>query len=108
MSSDFAVIYITCANADEAQRIGAQLVTERLAGCANIIPAVQSIYWWEGQVTRSEEAIIIAKTMAAKIHDLNERVRSLHSYTTPAIIAVPLLHMGADFAKWLEENLEGS
>ena len=103
--SEFAIVYITAANAAEAERIGAALLTERLAACVNIIP-VKSIYWWEGAVTRGDEAVIIAKTLAAKIPLLNDRVRSLHSYTTPAIVAVPLLHVDRDFAKWLEENLE--
>ena len=107
MYAEHTIVYITCANAEEATRIGTQLVTERLAGCANIIPAMQSIYWWEGQVTRSDEAVLIAKTRADKVYDLNARVRSLHSYTTPAIMAVPLLHVDADYAKWLDENIEG-
>jgi periplasmic divalent cation tolerance protein len=102
MSSEFALVYITTSNADEAGRIGGQLVTERLAACVNIVPAVQSIYRWEGAITRSDEAVIIAKTLAAKILELNDRVRSLHSYQTPAIVAVPLLHVDADFARWIE------
>lgn len=106
MSSEFALVYITASNAAEAERIGAQLVTERLVACVNIIPAVKSIYWWEGQVTRGDEAVIVAKTLASKILLLNDRVRSLHSYTTPAIVAVPLLHVDADFATWIEESLE--
>jgi len=108
MQSEFAIVYITAANAAEAERIGAALVTERLAACVNIIPAVKSIYWWEGAITRGDEAVIIVKTLAAKILLLNDRVRSLHSYTTPMIVAVPLLHVDRDFAKWLEENLEPS
>ncbi len=103
--SEYALVYITCANVAEAERIGAQLVTERLAACVNIIPAVKSIYWWEGAVTRGEEAVVIAKTLAAKIPLLNDRVRSLHSYATPAIVAVPLLYVDRDFARWLEAEL---
>lgn len=106
MSSDFALVYITAKDAEEAERIGARLVAERLAGCVNIIPQMKSIYWWEGKIDRGEEAVLICKTRVDKIHDLNARVRSLHSYTTPAIMAVPLLYVDKDFAAWLEENLE--
>ncbi len=73
--SEFAIVYITCADAAEAERIGAALVTERLAACVNIIPAVKSVYWWEGQVTRGDEAVVMAKTLAAKVLLLNDRVR---------------------------------
>ena len=104
--SEYALIYITCTDAAEAERIGAQLVTERLAACVNIIPAVKSIYWWEGAVTRGDEAVVMAKTLAAKIPVLNDRVRSLHSYTVPAIVAVPLLHVDRDFAGWMERELD--
>ena len=103
---EFALVYITTASAAEADRIGAQLVTERLAACVNIIPAVQSIYWWGGTVTRSDEAVIIAKTLAAKVLLLNDRVRSLHSAAVPAIVAVPLMHVDRDFARWIEMELE--
>ena len=100
--SEFALVYITAANAEEAERIGAALVEERLVACVNIIPAAQSIYRWEGEVQRVVEAMIIAKTLAAKVHDVNDHVRSLHSYQTPAIMAVPLIHVDAGFAAWVE------
>jgi len=104
--SEFAIVYITAANAAEAERISAALVMERLAACVNIIPVAKSIYWWEGAVTRGDEAVIIAKTLAAKIPLLNDRVRSLHSSTTPAIVAMPLLHVDRDFAAWMENELD--
>ncbi|HRJ12946.1 MAG TPA: divalent-cation tolerance protein CutA, partial [Alphaproteobacteria bacterium] len=73
--------------------------------CVNIIPHMQSIYRWDGTIQQGKEALLIAKTRADKVHDLNARVRSLHSYDMPAILAIPLLHVDADFAKWLDENL---
>ncbi|HCM84462.1 MAG TPA: divalent-cation tolerance protein CutA [Rhodospirillaceae bacterium] len=105
MSAEYALIYITAANEQQAMQIGNALVAERLAGCVNIIPHMQSIYRWDGTIQQGKEALLIAKTRADKVHDLNARVRSLHSYDMPAILAIPLLHVDADFAKWLDENL---
>lgn len=104
--TDFALIYITAANEQQAMQIGNVLVAERLAGCINVIPNMKSIFRWEGGVQQQNEAVLIAKTRADKVHDLNARVRSLHSYETPAILAIPLLHVDADFAKWLDESLD--
>lgn len=107
MNAEYALVYVAAANEAQAMQIGNALVVERLAGCVNVIPNMKSIFRWKGGVQQENEAVLIAKTRADKIHDLNERVRSLHSYETPAILAIPLLHVDADFAKWLEENLEG-
>ena len=105
-NNEFALVYITFANADEARNIGMKLMKERWVACVNIIPAAESIYRWEGIVTRGQEAIIIAKTLTPKLPGLNARVRELHSYKTPAIVALPLIHVDADFEAWIKSEVE--
>ena len=99
------MVYITTADADEARRIAKALVEERLAACANILGRVESVYHWEGAVQSSEEAALLAKTTEDCFDALAARVRELHSYELPCIVAVPLARGEPGFLGWLEENI---
>jgi len=99
------LVYITCANADEAERIGQALLDDRLVACVNI-PAVpvRSLYLWKGQREEAEECLLLAKTMEDRFAELNRTVRRLHSYETPCVVAVPLVAGDAEYLVWLEES----
>ncbi len=84
--SEILFVYVTCADADEARRIGRALVEERLAACVNIRPH-EAIYRWEGMVETATEALMLAKTTRAGYGALEARVRALHSYALPCIAA---------------------
>ena len=86
--SEALAVYVACADLDEARRIGRKLVEERLAACVNI-RAHETIYRWEGAVEQGPEAGMLAKTTAAAYPALQARVRALHSYTLPCIVAWP-------------------
>jgi periplasmic divalent cation tolerance protein len=81
-------VYITCADLDEARRIGRALVEERLAACVNI-RMHETIYRWQGAIEQGSEAGLLAKTTAEAYPALEARVRALHSYTLPCIVAWP-------------------
>lgn len=94
-------VYMTAASLEEAQRISDDLVEKRLAACANIFPPIRSVYRWKGEICRSEEIAFIAKTDDERFEALAERVRSLHSYETPCIVALPIARGDADFLAWI-------
>ncbi|MCP4682829.1 MAG: divalent-cation tolerance protein CutA [Desulfobacterales bacterium] len=95
------LIYITASSLDEAGTIGRQLVTDRLAACANIIENVNSIYWWEGEIQDENEVILIAKTKESLVPELIEKVKSMHSYSCPCIVSLPILNGNRPFLDWI-------
>lgn len=84
------------------------LVEERLAACVNRIAPVQSVYRWQGKVEQSEEELLIVKTRKTLFAALESRVRELHSYSVPEIIAVPIVDGSEGYLRWLGEQLSGS
>jgi periplasmic divalent cation tolerance protein len=98
------LIYMTAGSLEEAGKIGKALVDERLAACVNIIERMHSIYWWEGKVQEDHEVVMIAKTSQALIEDLIKKVKSLHSYSVPCIVAVPISTGNPEFLEWIEKE----
>lgn len=94
-------VYITTGDAAEALKIGRILVEERLAACANVQDRVTSIYRWEGAVQEDAEAVLIAKSVNDRLPALIDRVKALHSYECPCIVAWPLRAGNPDFLDWL-------
>ncbi len=101
-------VYITAGDEEEAHRIGRALVESRLAACANIIGSMSSVYWWEGEIHEDKEALLIAKTRESAVPALIEKVRSLHSYDCPCIIALPILEGNPDYLDWIESETSPS
>lgn len=101
---DELVVLVTAPNAEEARRIAQALVAEHLAACANLIPGIESIYRWEGKVQRDTEVLLVLKTVAASYEALERRVKELHSYSTPEVIALSIDRGSAAYLKWLAES----
>ena len=97
-------VYMTAASEDEAERIAEDLVQNRLAACVNIMAPIRSVYLWKGEVCRAGEIPFVAKTDDDRFAALAERVRSLHSYETPCIVALPVVRGDADFLAWITES----
>ncbi|HET8920356.1 MAG TPA: divalent-cation tolerance protein CutA [Xanthobacteraceae bacterium] len=104
-------VYTTHPSVVEAERIGRELLERRQCACVNILPGMVSLYWWQGAVERGEEAVMIIKTRAALVEPVRATVRQLHSYTTPAILVLPIESVDADYRQWLltetQENRVG-
>jgi periplasmic divalent cation tolerance protein len=98
------LIYVTCQDRDEAMRIGAAVVNERLAACANVHGAIDSFYWWEGKVQQGAEVALILKTKAGLAERLAARVKELHSYTVPCVVALEIAGGNPDFIDWIERE----
>ncbi|HWR90090.1 MAG TPA: divalent-cation tolerance protein CutA [Dissulfurispiraceae bacterium] len=97
------VVYITAPNEEEAARMAAALVEERLAACVNIVKNVRSIYRWKDKTEDETEVLMIAKTQRGLFDRLLRRVRELHSYTVPEVIAMPVIAGSEDYLRWVEE-----
>lgn len=105
--SDAIVVFMTSANADEARQIANELVERQLAACVQILPEIESVYRWNGEVQRETEILMLAKTTAAQFDDLERAVREMHSYETPEIVAVPMAHVSEPYRAWLADNVSG-
>ena len=101
-------VYVTAADAAEATRIGRALVEEGLAACANVLPGHTAIYRWEGKLEEGAEAAFLAKTTAARFEALRIRVRALHSYALPCVVAFPAAAGDADFLAWVRGEVGGA
>lgn len=98
---EFRLLYITTAKVEEARRIGKALVDERLAACANIVPGLESIYRWQGEVVEDKEILLVLKTRAELVEAAIAKVKELHSYTCPCIVALPILTGNPAYLDWL-------
>jgi len=99
--TDYVVVLVTASSAEEARRIGETLVAERLAACANLIGGVCSIFRWDDKVEEAAEHLIVLKARRADVDALATRVRGLHSYEVPEVIAVPIIAGAASYLAWL-------
>lgn len=97
------VVLITAADEDEAGKLSRTLLDERLIACANRFP-VRSIYRWQGKTEDHEEVMLICKTSDEVLDNLIKRVKELHSYEVPEIVAIPFVKGNDDYLKWVKEN----
>jgi periplasmic divalent cation tolerance protein len=100
-SAEAIVVMMTAASRDEARRIAEMLVRAQLAACVQILPEIESVYRWQGKVQREKEILLLAKTVASRFAELESKVRAMHSYETPEIIALPITATSEPYLKWL-------
>lgn len=101
------IVYVTTAGRQEADTIARHLVAERLAACCTVIDPVASVYRWQGRVETGSEVLMMIKTMSSRYRELEKRVRELHSYETPEIIAVALYAGDRDYLLWMQGETAG-
>ena len=104
--SEPLLVLIAAANKEEATRLADMLVGARLAACVQILPEMESVYRWQGKIERSPEVLVLAKTIRSQFNQLEQEVRSLHSYETPEIVAIPIAAGSAAYLDWLNKSLE--
>ena len=105
---DSVFVYVTTATIEQARTIGRRLVEDRLAACANVLPAMESIYRWQGAIETTQESVLILKTRAALVDQLAARVHELHSYDCPCVLALPILAGNPAYLRWIEEETTAS
>lgn len=101
MTERLYLVYVTAGNLEEAQKIARTLVQERLVACANVYPQIYSYYWWEGEVQEDQEVSMILKTRGGLMDELIQRIKELHSYSCPCIVALPIEEGAEDFCAWI-------
>lgn len=95
------LIYVTAPNRQEARTIARTVVEEHLAACANILGDIESFYHWEGTLENGQEVALLFKTTTGQTQALIDRVKGLHSYTCPAIVALPIEQGFGPFLDWI-------
>ena len=95
------VIFITTSNKKEAEKIARGLLKERLCACTNIVEKLDSLFWWKDKLEKAKESLLIVKTKKSLLPKLIKKVRSLHSYEVPEIIALPIIGGNKDYLDWL-------
>jgi periplasmic divalent cation tolerance protein len=104
MAEGALLVLSTFPDAASAQRIGRQLVEEKCAACVNLLPAVESIYWWEGKVEQAKETLAFFKTTVDRFEALQSTLRQLHPYEVPEIIALPIDRGLPDYLRWVADT----
>jgi len=97
------VVLVTCGSEEEALKIANALVEERLAACTNLISPIRSIYRWEGKIWDEKEWLLIIKTQSHRFGELEKKVKSLHSYSVPEIVSLPITEGSPPYLNWLVE-----
>ncbi|MBV9762007.1 MAG: divalent-cation tolerance protein CutA [Acidobacteriaceae bacterium] len=103
--TDALVVLSTFSNEKDALRIGSALVEARLAACVNVLPTVRSIYRWKGEIEHSDESLLLIKTTRQVFPALRDRLKEMHSYQTPEIVAVPIVDGLFVYLDWLTEQV---
>ena len=100
--SDPVVVLVTCGSEEEALKIANALVEAHLAACVNLVAPIRSIYRWEGKIWDEKEWLLIIKTQKHRFEELDKKVKSLHSYSVPEIISLPITEGAAAYLNWIK------
>jgi periplasmic divalent cation tolerance protein len=103
-SAQTVTVLVTCPNRRVAETLARAVVEERLAACANVVPGLTSIYRWKGKICRDREVLVIMKTRRSRFQALARRVRALHPYSVPEIIALPVAVGSPAYLAWVAES----
>lgn len=105
MEKRYAIVLVTAANREEAEKISKALLNERLIACANIIGPISSLFWWHEKIESAEEYVLLMKTRIDMFEKLIKKIKALHSYEVPEIIATPIIQGFKPYLEWLNSSL---
>jgi periplasmic divalent cation tolerance protein len=100
---DEIIVLITTSTSDEAAKIASTLVDEHLAACVNIVPEVSSLFFWKGKTQNAQEVLLICKSRMPRMEQLVARVKSLHSYAVPEVLALPIIAGSREYLEWVTD-----
>ena len=103
---DYCCVFVTAPNVTVARKLAAAALSGRLAACANLVPKIESHYWWKGQLESSSEVLVLFKTTKRKLGELECCVVKIHPYDTPEFITVSLDHGSEKYLSWIDSSLE--
>jgi periplasmic divalent cation tolerance protein len=99
------LVLTTCASEDEAERLAASLVEQRLAACVNTLGRVRSTYRWQGRVEREQESLLVIKTTEARLAEVEQAIRDRSSYEVPEVLAIAVHGGSAAYLGWLADSV---
>lgn len=102
----YQLVLCTCPTTELAEKIATALVTEKLVACVNILPQITSVYQWQGKIEKDSEVQLLIKTTAASFSSVNQRIRDLHSYDVPEVIAVDIQQGDSEYLDWITNSLK--
>src|SRR5579884_3574848 len=105
--TDKVIVFVSCETKQQAEQIADTVVSEKLAACVNIDPAIRSCYRWQGKLKWSDEVLCLIKTTRGRFDQLQDRIKSLHSYDVPEIAAVTMDDVFNGYADWIDESVGG-
>ena len=105
-AADKIVVLITTESQEEADKISGLLLSKRKAACVNIVPKVDSHFWWRGKLDSARESLIIVKSKASVLPEIIELVKGAHGYSVPEIIALPIIDGSEDYLNWLDNEVK--
>jgi len=97
-------VYVTTPNKEEAEKISKDLISLRLAACANIIDNVTSLFMWENKEQKEKETVLVIKTREDLLPEVEKNIKKNHSYSCPCIVALPIVYASKDFAEWIRAS----
>ena len=106
LDGDYIIVLITTANKEEAEEIAKTLLKENLIACANVVNPIKSFFNWTDKINEAEECLVVMKSRMELFSELSERVRCLHSYAVPEILALPLIDGSKDYLNWMSKALK--
>ena len=104
MQVNALICFCTCPDTDTAERLAEALVEERLAACVNILPGLRSVYRWQAEVERADEVLLLIKTLPDRYPALQDRLRELHPYELPELLAVDAVEGLPAYLRWVAEG----
>lgn len=100
----YIVVLVTVPDRLLAKKIVNLLLKEKLAACVNIIPGVDSFFWWQGKIDKAKETLLVIKSKKKLINKLIKAVKSRHPYSVPEIVALPIILGNKDYLNWIDES----
>ncbi|MDW8014822.1 MAG: divalent-cation tolerance protein CutA [Bacteroidia bacterium] len=101
---DFGIVYVVCGSVEEAESLAKLVLEHRLAACANIIPVMHSMYWWQGSLQRATETLLLLKAPYTYYEQIERLLKIHHSYEVPAIFQIPITQGLIPFLRWIAEE----
>ncbi|CAN6290419.1 unnamed protein product [Urochloa humidicola] len=98
------VVYVTVPNREAGKKLSQSIISEKLAACVNIVPGIESVYWWEGKVQSDAEELLIIKTRESLLDALTEHVKANHEYDVPEVIALPITGGNSKYLEWIKNS----
>jgi periplasmic divalent cation tolerance protein len=101
MNTNYIIVLVTTADKAEAEKIAQKLLEEKLIACANIVNPVTSFFHWSGKIDKAEECLVVMKSRMDLFAELSERLKGLHSYEVPEILAFPIVEGSRAYLDWM-------